>query len=634
VTVSISTPGAPMGSYPLVGNTKPWWEHERDSDKGANAQLANALISTVQDIERRQKSIHDGHRRHAKLYAGYLPNGLAQGASASSNSRAPFTATKAVVRSLCDTAHALIVRSRPRPSFVTDGADWKVQKQAEDMDQFSQGAYARSGIYKVAPRSFHDTTWSGTGAWTYVTQGKGDDFRVLTERVLVDDLIVDEEECREHLEPQNVYHRVTVRCDVLIKRYCSGNSQRDIAVRARLLAARGSWPNISVPSDRVVLVRAYHIDPEDGEHRKVLSCNGVVLADEKWPYPWHPFTFLWWSQPITGFYGDGIAYRQLGRQERITYMYRWIHRCHELLATPTAWVDPAGGPPMMHMNNEIGRIIQARRPPVFQVHQVVPPEIYKWLDELENSAFDEEGISRHMAQNQLPPGVDSAPAQRELVFKEGQRFAPVSQRWEHAVAVEPAEKMIAMYRHHMTTSKTKMKMRWADQKLIHQVDWPDLDEDQYVIRADASNADSLSPAARTQSALELAQTGWITPAQGLALLDHPDLRAEYELDNAGINYAKMILFRMMKGEAGIPVDEHSDLTVLEMIVRKGRLLCITKKAPTELTDEMARFLDSLDDIKMQLAAKQAAMMPGAGGAPTPAMAPPEAGSMSVPPFGA
>ena len=617
----------------IVGVEKSWWDFDRDTGKGPNGNLARRLIDTVQDIERRQEGIHAGHRRHAKIYAGYLPNGLTQGASPTSNARVPFTATKAVVRSLCDTAHAMIIKTRPRPSFVTDGADWNVQRQAEDMDQFSMGAYARSGIYQVAPRSFHDSTWSGTGAWTYVTQGKGDDFKVLVERCLIDDVIVDEEECREHLEPVNVYHRLTQRLDSLIKRYAPGDSPREVEIRSKLIAARGQWPKLNIPADRVVLVRATHLDHETGEHRKVLACNGVVLADEVWPYPWHPYTFLWWSTPITGFYGDGIAYRQFGRQERISYMYRWIHRCHELLATPTAWVDPAGGPPVMHMSNEIGRIVMTRRPPEFQVHQAVPPEIYQWLNELEQGGYEDEGISQHQATNTLPPGVDSAPAQRELVYKEGQRFAPVSQRWEEAVGVDPAVKMIAMYRRHMERSKTKLRMRWADQKFIHQVDWPDLAEDQYVIRPEAANMDSLSPAARTQSALELAQTGWITPAQGLELLDHPDLREAYQMNNAGRSYAKQILLRMIKGEAGIEVDEHADLMALEDVIRKGRLLCITKKAPAEITDEMARFLDALDDVKLQ-AAQKAMMMSGAAGAPSPAMAPPEAGSMSTPPFGA
>ena len=616
-----------MKPYPIIGE-KSWFELDRDDKKGCNDKLARRLIDTVQDIERRQSSIADGHRRHAKIYAGYLPSGLSMGTAANSQSRVPFEATKAVIRSLCDTATALIVRSRPRASFVTDGADWEVQQQAEDMDKFCMGAYDRAGIYTVAPRAFHDTTWSGTGAWTYVTRGSGDDFTVQAERMLVDDLIVDEDECREHLEPQNVYHRVPVRLDALIRRYAAGSSAREIEIRSKLIAARASWPRLHVPDDRVVLVRATHVDPDGGESRKVLACNGVVLSDEVWPHPWHPYTFLWWNMPITGFYGDGIAYRQFGRQQRVTYMYRWIHRCHELLATPTAWVDPAGGPPTMHMSNEIGRIVQTRRPPVFQVHQVVAPEIYQWVDELERGGYEDEGISQVTAANQLPPGVDSAPAQREYSFKEGQRFAPVSYRWEEAVGVDTATKLVGMYRHHMKNSKSSLKMRWSDRKFIHQVDWPDLAEDQYTIRPEAANLDSLSPAARTQSALELAQTGWLTPQEGRALLAHPDLRAADDEANAGETHAHQVFFNMMKGGARPPIDEHADLPALDRVVRRGRLLIMTKKAPPEITDEMARYLDDLDAVKQQLAAAMAAPMGPAG--PAPAVAPPPEGTMSVP----
>jgi hypothetical protein len=623
-----------MPSGYIIGGAKPWWDY--DMDKGPNSLKANCVIETVQDIERRQSSIHAGHRRHAKIVAGYLPGGLSQGAGPTSPVRQPFEATKAVVRSVCDTATALIVRSRPRPEFVTDGADWDVQQQAEDMNKFSMGAYDRGNIYSVAPRCFHDATWSGTGAWTYVSRGTGSDYRVFAERCLIDDIIVDEDECREHLEPQNIYHRVTVRVDALIKRYCPGESVREREMRQKILAAKGNWPQLNVPPDRVVLVRAYHVDQDDPtQNRRVLAVNGCILVDEHWPHPWHPFTFLWWSMPITGFYGDGIAYRQYGRQLRITYMYRWIHRVHELYATPTAWVDPAGGPPTMHVSNELGRIVMSRRPPEFQVHQVVPPEIYKWVDELERGCYEDEGISQVTSAGQLPPGIDSAPAQREYSFKESQRFAPVSQRWEEAVGVEPAVKMIGMYRHHMQTSDTKVKMRWADRKFIYQVDWPDLAEDQYVIRPEAAGLDSLSPSARTQGALELAQTGWLTPEEGRSLLAHPDLRAADELANAPTEYAKQVLWRMMKGEGGIPVDEHADLMILEKVVRRGRLLCIIRKAPADITDEMARFLDQLDDVKQQLAQQMAmeqmAMMgPAGAGGPSPSMAPPPDGNMNVP----
>jgi hypothetical protein len=600
-----------------------WWDIPRDAD-GPNEQLARRVIETCQDIERRQQGIFDGNRRHAKLYAGYLPQAMAWGVSPSANVRQPFETTKAVVRSICDTATALIVRTRPKASFVTDGADWETQLQAEDLDQFTVAQFEQGGLYQVAPRSFHDTTVFGTGGWKYCPSGEGEDFNLCYERVLIDDIVVDEDECREGLEPQNVYHRVPVRKEALLRKYAKGDdaNARDLRFRIEGNSNQG-WPTRYVPRDRVVVVEATHVDAE-GNNRRVLCANGVVLRDEVWPFDFHPYTWLWWAPPISGFYGDGIAYRQLGRQQRITYTYRWIQRCHDLFATPRAWIDPAGGPPTMQMSNEIGQVIMARKPPVFEQKNIIPPEVYKWLNELEQGGYEDEGISQVSAQNMLPPGLESAPAQREYSFKEGQRFAPVSQRWEHAIAVDTARKTVAFFRHNFEHTKKKPSVKWATRRFVQTIKWPDLDEKCYVIRPEASSLDALSPSARTQSALELAQTGWISPQEGRALVAHPDLRESDELGTAGETYARMVLQRLRKGDR-VVVDEYADITSLDRVVRQGRLLAIQREAPTDIVDGMSRYLDEIDALKQQIQAAAMADAGAMGGAPGAPGAPPTPG---------
>lgn len=596
-----------------------WWELDGKDE----TKLANTVIQTCQDIERRQSSIHDGHRRHAKLYAGYLPQALGWGVSATSNTRQPFEVTKAIVRSICDTATALIVRSRPKSTFVTEGADWDTQLQAEDLDKFMAAQFEQGGLYQVAPRSFHDSTVFGTGGWKLCPSGSGENFRLDYERVLIDDIVVDEDECRDGMEPQNIYHRVMVRKAAVLKKYCKGDSAaaRDKRLRIESNPKNHGWPTRYVPPDRMVLVEATHV-ADDG-FRRVLVADGVVLRDEKWPFDFHPYVFLTWAPPLSGFYGDGIAYRQLGRQQRVTYMYRWIQRCHDLFSTPRAWVDPAGGPPTMHMSNEIGQVIMARKPPSFEQKQVMPPEVYRWLDELERGGYEDEGISQVSANNMLPPGLESAPAQREYSFKEGQRFAPVSQRWEHAIAVETARKTVAMFRHNFKATKKAPTVKWANRKFIQTIKWPDLDEKAYVIRPEASSLDALSPSARTQSALELAQTGWISPQEGRALVAHPDLRASDELGTAGETYAMMVLQKLREGEK-VAVDEYADLMALDRVVRQGRLLAIQREAPSRIVDNLSRYLDEIDALRQQAEAaamaKQQMMAAGPAAPPTPGIA--------------
>lgn len=598
-----------------------WWERERKG--GADPELAQAITDTVRDIERRQFFISEGNKRHARIYAGYLPSSYV-----GSSTRAPFAATKALVRSVCDTATALIVRSRPRPSFVTDGADFKVQQAAEDMDQFIVGAYTVGGLYRVAPRAFHDSTILGTGGWKLVMKGKGEKFRVEYERVQMDDIIVDEDECREDVIPQNLYQRTVVRTEQLIKRYASGDDPESRERRQRLLASTNTndWPNLQLPRDRTVLIEAYHA-VEGGPNRRVLLAAGVVLEDQEWPFDFFPYEFLWWNLPQSGFYGDGIAYRQFGRQERITYLHRWIQKVLDTYATPTAWVDPVGGPPTLQLSNEIGKVIMARRPPSFPNQQIVPPEVYQWLNKLEEDGLEDEGISTYMSSNQLQPGIESAPAQREATHREGQRFAPVSQRWEEAIAVGTARKTVAMYKHHADSTTVRPRVKWADRRLMYDIAWPDLEADSYMIRPEASSLDSLSPSARTQAALELAQTGWISPIEGRAMVGHPDLKESDELGTAAFKYAKWVLRKLLRLEV-VLVDEKADLAVLDDVVRKGRLLAITKNAPERVIAHLDRYLESLDayvkqaqEQAMMEQAQQAAMMQSAM-QPTPGVSAP------------
>jgi hypothetical protein len=453
---------------------------------------------------------------------------------------------------------------------------------------------------------------------------------VRAEHFLIDDLVVDEEECREHLEPLNTYHRTTMRAAHLVKMYAEGNSREAIMRREAIMAAKGKsseWPGgRTVAPDRCVVVEAICIDPMGGPGRRVVAVAGCVLVDEEWEYDWHPYVILHWSQPLSGFYGDGIVYRQYGRQQRINYVYRWIQRCHDLFATPRAWVDPMGGPPTHQMSNEIGEIITSRKPPVFQTQQVVPPEIYRWLDALERGGFEDEGISQASASNQLPPGLESAPAQREYSFKESSRFAPVSQRWEYAVAVETAEKMIAMYRSAFMASGEGATAVWADRSLRETIDWEDvqLDRDAYQIRPEASSLEALSPSSRTQAAIELAQTGWVTPQEGRSLLGHPDLEKSDQIGSSGRHRAMWILRQLLRLKP-VAVNEYDDLAQVHEVVTGGYRRALTQNVPADVQAHVEAYLEDLDGLMNPPPAPMAGP-----GLPTAAMADPAAQGMPLP----
>lgn len=583
-----------MGEYIVAGGPKVekptslWYSEEPGPDR------ARCLMETIREIDYRQSTISSGNRRHAEIYASYIPVGFSY-ASPVGYSRPQVQATRNIIRSVCDTATALIGKNLPRPRIVTDGGNWDLQQKAYQLDKFLVGAYKQGKIYSAAQSAFRDSTIFGTGAYILREHTKPD-WHVRAHRILIDDLIVDEQECCDEPCSPNYYLRCTVPLDKALKLYGKDDYYADELVKASGRSPT-AWPNQrNVPRDHVVLVEAWHIEEGAGIH--TISVNGCELFAEKWDFDWPPIIVLYWSPPISGFYGDGVAYRQYGRQRRINYLYRWVQRCQDLIAVPRVWVDATNGPLRVQISNEIGEVVGVRgNPPVFQTPQAVGQEIYKWLDQLESGGYEDEGISQMSASNQLPPGIESAPAQREYSFKEGQRFAPVSQRWEDAVAAETTTKLLALYKARYEGNNVTPSVKWSSKKLVEQIPWDevDLDTTQYEIRVEASSLSDLSPSGRLQAAIDLSQTGWIPPEEGRRLLAHPDLERTDKKYNASIEYAEWASAQIIKGRY-VPPCEYGDLDLQQSTVKADLQNAEMGGAPKAILELQRQFIRACEDL--------------------------------------
>lgn len=603
-----------MAEYIIVGGpkvTKPttnWFEEDTPEER------ARVIMETIKELDYRQSSITNGNRRHADIYASYIPVGFSYN-SPSGYSRPQVQATKNVIRNVCDTATALIGKNLPRPRIVTDGGDWDLQQKAYQLDKFLVGVYKQGKIYSTAQAAFRDSTIFGTGAYILREHTKPQ-WHVRAHRILIDNLMVDEQECMDEPYPPNYYLRHVLPLNSAIKKYGKTDALIDALVKAAGKTPT-AWPNqVNVPRDHVVLTEAWHLG-DTGLH--CMYVDGAELFNKPWEFPWAPIVVLYWSPPISGFYGDGVAYRQYGRQRRINYLYRWVQRCQDLIAVPRVWVDATNGPLRVQISNEIGEVVGVRgNPPVFQTPQAVGQEIYQWLNALEAGGYEDEGISQMSANNQLPPGLESAPAQREYSFKEGQRFAPVSQRWEDAVAIETATKCLALYQRHYKNSGDVPRSKWSSRTLVEEIPWDevDLENAQYEIRVEASSLQDLSPSGRLQAAIDLSQTGWIPPEEGRRLLMHPDIERADKKYNAAIEFAEWASAQLMKGKY-VPPETEGDLQLQQDTVKADLQIAITKKAPNHILALQREFIRACEDA---IAPPQVPQTPGIDpmtGAPAP-----------------
>lgn len=610
-----------------------WWEAAEGSDDQLTADL---LVERCRTIEDSQIYLYEDNIRHAKMYDGRVPPHYQWNSGIIRSDGNEPELTKNVIRSVVDTATALIARTRPKATIVTDGANWDVQMLAKDLDNFLVGAFNMGGLYKTAPMSFRDSCIFGSGAWRLSLDGDGDEKYVCMDRVPIGDIVVDESLCLGGQESPEIFQRRLVTIQYLKKKYPKLADKIEAVKEDNSYWTQGR----AMGPGQCVLVEGWYIDA--GKARYVKAIRGLVLANEPWPFECHPFIFLHWSPPIEGFYGKGIAYALSGRQRRINAVYRFITKCQELVSVPRVWVDAAAGPMKTQMVPEIGVVLATPggKPPVWQIPQAVAPEIYSWLNSLEQGSYEEIGISQASASNRLPPGIESAPAQREYSYKEGQRFAPVSQRYEDAF-VETAYKTIEMYAH-LYKSGVKPRVRYAERTVVHNIDWPladELDESRYLIRVEASSMESLSPAGRIQATIELGQAGILFDQKELrSLLSHPDLIKSDQMTNAAFDDAMATYQALIKGEEISPM-AYQDLALVTKVVRAGYLRAFWAKAPQSILDNLNRYLEEVDakvaeaenQAQQQAAMQaQAAGPPGAPAGPQPALSSAAAQGLGAP----
>lgn len=584
-----------------------WYDVEYEEDDPSSCEMLSQLVfDEVNRIEEKQPHVLTNYKQFFKKYAGYEPVGLTWG-EGNTLQRPMYRETRGLIRMACDTGTALISQHMPKATISTEGADFKMQQLATDLDLFLIGAYYAAGIYTVAPRTFHDSTVCGTGTWTYVPKGTGANYRVEIERVFPAEVVVPEDQCESGITGYTERYRVT--------RWTKARLRKEYPSRAKFISG-DSWSlrqRTSAGPNKVWVIDAYHICGDKRIRTRVAP--GVVLEHEEWPFDFFPFDDLHWTLPPSGFYGDGIAYRQYAKQERLDFLHQMIHKGQNLAITPRIFNMP-GAPPSTSNIADIGTVVSGRSDPKFLTQQAFGPEIYNWVETIIRAGLEDEGISMATAANVLPAGLESAPAQQEYSFKEAQRFAPVSQRYEHTLAVKVAEKLIAFYAH-AAQSGAAPQTKIYNNDFVSVVDWPsvDLERDVFRIQVGASSIETLSPAGKIQAAMNLVSLKLVNPTDARILIRHPDLKHIDDLATSSRRYADAFAGECLRGRQP-PIDDLTDLVGLREVLTANynRVAAIALTNPTRDVKVAAKTLrDAITKLELkeqeQLAQTQALSVP-------------------------
>jgi len=611
-----------------------WWS----ADEGDRAMQLTAIASHIYE---RQSWRRDAHDLHAKLYAGAAIYSMP--ATYQSSQRLTYEPQQQpynVCRSIVDTLVAQIAKHRPLPQALTTRGDWKKQKRARKLSQFIEGEFYKSRIFeKWAKLIVRDAATFGHGMLKIYADGKN----IVCERAMVRELYVDDWDA-QHGDPQNLYHIRSVDRGRLLARFGKkrdGEKASDTEARRRAIENasvaptsdwRVDWTDSTV--DRVRVVEGWHLpsgpDEEDGRHTIALFGSPLTLLDEEWEQETYPFAHLNYSDPLHGYWGQGLVELAEAFQGEINDMSEKISQAHWMLGGGMIFLPNGSDIVDASLTNGNVPIIkhQPGRAPTFETPAPIHPACYQRLRDLPTDCMNMLGISQMSAQgtkSAAEAGM-SGIAIQTLDDVESERFVVFGRAYE-SWCLDVARRLIDCAKQ-ISAEEGDYEVSVQMKGGLLPLSWADVDVEGYELRVFSTSILPSQPAARLDRLNTLFNAGVIDRATFLRYLDAPDLQAELDMETADRLLVDEMIELMLDAEEDLesayqPPSPYS--TSVDWAIRRAqqRLARATiDGAPEENLDLLRRYIAESAAMKANLGAPP----PGAG--PMPSGAPgPDLGAM-------
>jgi hypothetical protein len=580
-----------------------WWL----ADKGA---VHKTVFGYVENIERQQ---FDLFNRFVQLEELYDPNSPSSPGALLSEDAIGLVIEN-VIASNVDTVTAQIAATEVRPRFQTDDGDWNVQRTATRLEWYAEGIGKLLDIPQKAELAFKECAKKGTGALkVYVDQF--DEIRV--EHVRIDDLIVDEAECRNGGTPRQIHQRMTnVDREEIKARFPEYEGEIDRAQTGPNWAAR-NWAGyrpmlegslVALESWKLPIGRRGQKGYIPGRH--TITIEGCDLVDEPWHKPFFPFASIVWSERTTSWYGISLAERIAGIQRALNKRNWQIDMNLDHYAVPVTYVDIADANLAVQSINRIGTVVVTKgQRPLTVMPQANSPEVYQNRNDMKAAASEDSGVSRFASQAVKPAGIDSGVGMREYRDQTTQRFAPQEKRFERLVLDTYWHVLDCCKDLGEAAPKVTRKAKFGAKTIA----WADVDMGDVKVQIAAASTLSRTPAGRYQTALEWAQAGVISTDEWRRLTKHPDLDHILSLYTQGMESVERDIEAIEDGHIVVP----EPFGNLQLMVRMGQMAYLRDRdlnAPEEV-------LEALRDY----AVLAAHLMNTASAASAPGSAPPMPG---------
>jgi len=564
--------------------TRKWWTI---SDPVEKAQNITRIVNFLSENDSKRQT---QYQMSARLYGNITMmgvNGLSFAKINSTQSSVKDRVTYNVVQMACDTVQAKMIKNKPRPTFLTSGGDYKLQRKAKKLDKFADGIFYEQEAHKLMPLCLMHAEVLGDGL-IHVFREHG---RIKWEPALASEMFVDPVEAF-YGKPRQLHRVKNIDREVLLDLF---PKKKDAItnVEGAKIDITGQYQNVS---DQVTVSESWHLpsgpDAKDGAH--VITIGSDTLFEEEWKRPYFPFAKLTWTPRLYGYWGQGIPEQIQATQLEINKICWVIQRSLHLGGTFKVWVKNGSKIIKEHINNNLGTIINSDEMPRYLLPPVVQPELYERLKELKGEALEQIGVSQLSAASEKPAGLNSGKALREFNDIESDRFQSIGQAYED-LALQLTRLSIDEAKE-IAEEEGSFEVKTPGKKFIETIDWKDIDleNDEYIMKMFPVSSLPKEPAARLQTVTEFTQAGWYNQRQAKRLMDFPDLEQIDSLGDAQEDWLHETLEKIVDDGVYTAPDPGMDIQLAKELVLQYYAQGQTQGLEPKKLDMLRQFNTQLD----------------------------------------
>jgi len=580
-------------------NRSPWW-------KAKEGEVNRDVFGYVRQLQMEQGNVFDRFDKLEALYDPNTPDSDGDVGRVDEN----------VIATGVDTVSAIVATAEIRVRFLTDGADWGQSRRARHLEFYAEEIANDLKILPKCRRAFKEAVKKGCG----VTKASTAFGKPCVEFIAIENVVVDDLECRDGRQPKQIHQWDAVDADDLIARYPDCEEEIEQAC-----GKQGDWSRIAgryrmAPHQVVVLYSfrlASGVQGQTGYRpgRETVTIDGKDLLDREYHDEGFPYSVMAWTDRLKSFYGISGAERVMGIQRALNRRNWQIEKTLDQSAVLTTYIRPTDVA-MAVKTTKIGQVgIIKGDWPVTPVPPVVHPETHQSRITLRASGLEELGVNQMAAHASKPAGIESGVAIRELTDATTIRYAPQEQAFEQLVLDTTWQALMQCRKLGKKAPKTLRRGRFGPQTFS----WTDVDPREMRIQMVAASNTTRMPWGRAQTAMELAQAGIIGTDSARRMLTNLDVDQELSLYMSALESIEHDFDDIADGMMIVP----EPLTNTAMAVWRGTaeyLKWSRSSAPEDVLEVMRQYIAIAAD------AVAAASAPPAQGMPMPGVDP-----LAIPP---